>query len=95
VAPEEIIEHMLKGERVLMRAYDAKTRDDEMLQIWKAWPVGTKITWAGSRLLCEASGGSVHYALSDQDVLGMEYHVGSGDLTEVMMTRVRLETQSR
>lgn len=93
MSPTQISKHVLDGKRVLVRAHDAETRDRMMKQLLLAAPRASEFILVGNRLQHQRSGGFAHYVIRDEEVLGMEYHFGSGYLTETMMSRVRLDAR--
>ncbi len=92
MSPTEIARFVISGKKVLVRAYDAETRHRMMEQFFMGAPPGTSgFVKTNNVIRYRPSGGSVHYAIRDEEVAGMEYHIASGYLTEVMLNRVRLK----
>ena len=93
MSPDEIIGHILAGHKILIRAYDSLSRNIEMHEIAKKrWPNDISISWNGFILRSKATGGLAHYVINDDEVMGREYHVGSGPLTKNMASCIRLES---
>jgi len=84
---EDIEGEAMRGVRVLAAQPSRRRAFEVGMEITRCRP---EFTFQGLFVHHYPSGGFIHLAVDDEDVLGMEYHRSVGSVSAFMRSRVRL-----